>query len=139
MHAVSGARWIKVGWERRRALLPLLVGAVLIACASGGVGATTAGSERSGALVVQNNSWKPVTLFLSRNGEFRRLGEVEAAGARVFSVDQLPFAVEGRDVYLVGRPVAGETFRSEPFAFSLARTTVWTIENKTAMSRLAVR
>jgi hypothetical protein len=149
MHAVSGTRSVIVCRERLRVLLPILVGVLLTACVSGGVGSRAEGSELSAgeddggeisaALVVQNRSWKPVTVFVSKNGELRRLGNVDASRQRTFSLNQLPFAVDGRDHYLVARPLAGESFRSEAFAFSLERTTVWTIENKTAMSRLAVR
>jgi hypothetical protein len=133
MHAVSGFRAVIVCRERLRVLLPILVGALLTACVSGGIGSRAEGSELSGA--EEDGS----ELFVSTNGELRRLGNIDPSRERTFSLAQLPFAVDGRDHYLVARPLAGESLRSEAFAFSLERTTVWTIENKTAMSRLAVR
>jgi hypothetical protein len=146
MHALSGTWSAIVCRERLRVLLPLFAGALLTACVSGGVGSRAEGSELSNdgselsdALVVQNRNWKPVTIFMSKNGELRRLGDVEASSGRIFSLAQLPFMADGRDHYLVARPLTGESVRSEAFAFPMGRTTIWTIEKTSAMSRLAVR
>jgi hypothetical protein len=134
-----GARAGIVCRERLRVLLPILVGVLLTACASGGVVPRGEESELAGSLMVQNRSWKPVTVYIAKGGQLWRLGTVDASRGRSFSPDQLSFAADGRDAYLVARPPAGDPFRSEAFTFSLGRATTWTIENAGAMSRLAVR
>lgn len=139
MVSISGACSGIVHRKRRRVLLPILAGALLTACASGGTSSRIEGSEPSGTLMVQNRSWKPMTVFVSKNGEVRRLGDVEASSGRVFALDQIPFPVDGRDGYLLARPMAGAPVRSQAFAFSPGRTTVWTIENASTMTRLVVR
>jgi hypothetical protein len=141
MYALPSAPSRIVSRARLRVLLSILAGAALSGCASGGIGVDLdpQESEPSGALMVQNRSWKPMTVYVSKSGELRRLGDVEASSGRVFTLDQLPFTVDGRDGYLVARPLAGEPIRSEAFAFSQGRTTVWTIEKASTMTRLVVR
>jgi hypothetical protein len=117
----------------------MFAGALLAACASGGASSRTEESRLSGTLLVDNRGWKPVTVYISRRGELRRLGNVDAVSGRSFGLDQLAFAVDGRDEYLVARPLAGEPMRSEPFTFAPGRTTVWTIESVAAKSRLETR
>jgi hypothetical protein len=122
-----------------RVLLPILIGTMLGACASGGGGAHTEESDRPSALMVQNRSWMPVTVYVSKSGVMRRIGAVEATSGRVFVLDELPFTPDGRDQYLVARPLSGDAVRSEAFAFSPGRTTIWTIEKAGSMSRVVVR
>jgi hypothetical protein len=140
MYAVSGARSVIACRKRLRVLLPLLVGALLAACASGGgtgAGYRDDATTPSTTLLVENNSWGPVTVYISTGGKPWRLGAIDGFNRWSFSLDKLRSSIETGDVHLVA--LAGTAFRSEPFALPVGRTTVWTIENTIAMSHVAVR
>jgi hypothetical protein len=141
MYAMSICRSTIACRARLRVLMPILAGALLTACASGGGGAGyRAGTpELSSNLVVKNNSWDPVTVYVATSGQPLRVGSVDATSTRSFSLDSFRSAMEGRDAYLVARPLAGRPFRSEGFAFWPGHTTIWTIENRSALSQLVVR
>jgi hypothetical protein len=139
MYVKSGARLGIVCRERLRVLLPILVGVWLSACATVGGGPSSEASDDSGALVIENNSWSAVTVYLLASGQPWRLGSVESASARSFALDQHRYALSGRDVYLIARPLAGQPFHSDAFVIPMGRTTVWRIENATAMSTLLMR
>jgi hypothetical protein len=126
----SGRRW-----------LVLVVGAwTLCACAtSGNVGSRmNAEAWGGGAIVVENNSWDRVTVYLSREGNPRRIGEVNALSNGTFPVRNIAILPDGRDAMLVARPLAGTPFRSDKFSFN-GGTVVWTIENQTSLSHLSLR
>jgi hypothetical protein len=139
MNAMSGAWSRIVCRDRRRMLLPIFAWALLTACASSGAGYHDEALERPSTLTVENHSWAPVTVYIARDGVPWRLGDVEASSGRSFSLSSFGFTTDGRDVYLVARPLAGSSFRSEEFAFMQGRTTVWTIENASSLSTVVMR
>jgi hypothetical protein len=121
-------------------LLPIIACTLLAACASGGNGYhAEEARERPSGLVVENHMWAPVTVYILRSGQPSRLGNIDGLGQRSFSLDKLRFAVDGSDVYLVARPLAGQPFRSEPFTFFRGGTAIWTIENSSQLSHVVLR
>jgi hypothetical protein len=119
----------------------LIVGAATMsACASGGVGTRAAqfGSSPS-AVVIENNSWDRVTVYISRGDQLWRLGDVGALGRTEFPVQRLGFLADGRSTFLVAHPLAGQSFRSEQFMFPTGGVAVWTIENQSGLSHVSVR
>jgi hypothetical protein len=125
--------------ERLRLLLPLIAGALFTACASGGAGNGAEAPTPSISLVVENHSWGPVTVYLSASGLRLRIGVVDGMSTRGFPLDRFRSAMEGHDVYLIARPLAGQPFRSQDFLYSPGRTTIWTVENQSALSQVVVR
>ena len=119
----------------------LIVGsATMSACASGGIG-TRAAQMDSGAsaVVIENNSWDRVTVYISRGDQLWRLGDVGALARLEFPVQRLGFIADGRSTYLVAHPLAGQSFRSEQFMFPSGGIAVWTIENQSGLSHVSVR
>jgi hypothetical protein len=119
----------------------MIVGAVtMTACASGGVGARAAAwSNSPTSVVIENNSWDRVTVYISRGDQLWRLGDVGALGRTEFPVQRLGFLADGRSTYLVAHPLAGQSFRSEQFMFPSGGIAVWTIENQSGLSHVSVR
>lgn len=127
---------------RRVASVMLVAGALGAgACATGGgVGYRAAAADgASSAILIENNSWDPVTVYVSRSGQLWRLGDVPALGKIRFSAQRIGFVADGGTTYLVARPLAGRTYRSEPFMFPRGGVAVWTIENQTGLSHISVR
>jgi hypothetical protein len=119
----------------------LIVGAATMsACASGGIG-TRAAQMQSGAsaVVIENNSWDRVTVYISRGDQLWRLGDVGALARTEFPVQRLGFIADGRSTYLVAHPLAGQSFKSEQFMFPSGGIAVWTIENQSGLSHVSVR
>jgi len=119
----------------------MIVGAAtMTACASGGVGTRAAqyGSSPS-AVVIENNSWDRVTVYISRGDQLWRLGDVGALARTEFPVQKLGFLSDGRSTFLVAHPLAGQSFRSEQFMFPTNGVAVWTIENQSGLSHVSVR
>ncbi|HKO15602.1 MAG TPA: hypothetical protein VJU87_05145 [Gemmatimonadaceae bacterium] len=139
---VSGAR-LRAGVGRHLCVIALAASAGLLgACASSGsVGQRAAAAAAGGAgdLVVENNSWDRVTVYLERGGQLWRVGDVGALDKTRFSMKQLGPLVDGRNTYLVAHPIAGSSFRSESFLFPMGSTAVWTIENQSGLSHVVVR
>ena len=110
------------------------------ACASGGVGtrAQQMGNSPT-AVVIENNSWDRVTVYISRGDQLWRLGDVGALARTEFPVQRLGFIADGRSTYLVAHPLAGQSFRSEQFMFPSGGVAVWTIENQSGLSHVSVR
>ena len=126
---------------RHLALAAMLLGSAgMMACASGGVGARAAaiGSSPS-SIVVENNSWDRVIVYISRGDQLWRLGDVGALGRTVFPVHRFGFLSDGRSTYLVAHPLAGRSFRSEQFMFPSGGVAVWTIENQSGLSHVSLR
>lgn len=94
---------------------------------------------QTGGLVVRNNNWSAMTVYVAGGVGFRRLGEVEGLSERFFSPNKLGTLTSDMHAILVARPLAGTPFRSEPLAFAPGRTLVWTIQNQPALSYLTVR
>lgn len=110
------------------------------ACASGGVGTRAQQYDASpSSVVIENNSWDRVTVYISRGDQLWRLGDVGALGKTEFPVQKLGFIADGRSTYLVAHPLAGESFRSEQFMFPNGGVAVWTIENQSGLSHVSVR
>jgi hypothetical protein len=126
---------------RHLVAVSMIVGAAtMTACASGGVGTRAAqyGSSPS-AVVIENNSWDRVTIYISRGDQLWRLGDVGALGRTEFPVQRLGFLADGRSTFLVAHPLAGQSFRSEQFMFPTNGVAVWTIENQSGLSHVSVR
>jgi hypothetical protein len=139
MYALSAARSGIVCRERLRPLLSIVACVLFAACASGGAGSRAEVPELTRNVVIENHSWGPVTIYMSMGGPPMRLGDVDGMGRRTFSLNQFRAAMDAHDVYLVARPLAGQSFRSEAIPFFPGRTTVWTIENVSSLSQLVVR
>ena len=138
---VRSAR-LRAGMGRHFRIVGLIVSmAGMAACASGGgVGyrAAAAGAG-SGSVVVENNSWDRVTVYISRGDQLWRLGDVSALARTEFPVQRLGFLADGRSTFLVAHPLAGQRFRSEQFMFPSGGLAVWTIENQSGLSHVSVR
>ena len=120
----------------------IIVGASsMSACASsGGVGMRAAQYEASPAsVVIENNSWDRVTVYISRGDQLWRLGDVGALARTEFPIQRLGFIADGRSTFLVAHPLAGQSFRSEQFMFPSGGIAVWTIENQSGLSHVSVR
>jgi hypothetical protein len=124
-----------------RLCLVALVGgmATLAGCAS--TGATSDRSaphpELSG-LIVRNNNWNSMTIYLVQGGARMRVGDVGGFSQAVFPAKRLSMLAGGIDAFLVARPLAGRAFRSERLMFPSTGMVVWTIENQPAHSYLSV-
>ena len=132
---------LRAEMSRHLVAASLIVGAATMsACASGGVGMRAAqyGSSPS-AVVIENNSWDRVTVYISRGDQLWRLGDVGALARTEFPVQRLGFLADGRSTFLVAHPLAGQSFRSEQFMFPTGGVAVWTIENQTGLSHVSVR
>jgi hypothetical protein len=110
------------------------------ACASAGVGARAQQYDASPtSVVIENNSWDRVTVYISRGDQLWRLGDVGALARTEFPIQRLGFIADGRSTYLVAHPLAGQQFRSEQFMFPSGGVAVWTIENQSGLSHVSVR
>jgi hypothetical protein len=119
----------------------MIIGAATItACASSGIGTRAATFDQSpNSVVIENNSWDRVTVYISRGDQLWRLGDVGALAKTEFPVQRLGFIADGRSTYLVAHPLAGNSFRSEQFMFPSGGVAVWTIENQSGLSHVSVR
>jgi hypothetical protein len=90
-------------------------------------------------LVIRNNNWNPMTIYLVQGGARLRVGQVEGFSQEVFPAARLGMLTGGTDTFLVARPLAGRPFRSDNLVFTPGRMLVWTIENQPAHSYLSVR
>ena len=132
---------LRAEMSRHLVAASIIVGAAtMTACASGGVGTRAAqyGSSPS-AVVIENNSWDRVTVYISRGDQLWRLGDVGALARTEFPVQRLGFLSDGRSTFLVAHPLAGQSFRSEQFMFPTGGVAVWTIENQSGLSHVSVR
>lgn len=127
---------------RRVRLMAILIGAgALTACASaGGVGSRAAVAAREPtSIVIENNSWDRVTVYISRGDQLWRLGDVSALARTEFPVHRMGFLADGRSTFLVAHPLAGRSFRSDQFMLISGTVAVWTIENQSGLSHVSVR
>jgi hypothetical protein len=90
-------------------------------------------------VVIENNSWDRVSVFLSNAGRVRLLGVVPAMDRASFPGRRVGYVLEGERSVLIARPLAGNAFESEPFFFRRGDQPVWTIENRHVLSRLSMR
>ena len=122
------------------ASLVVVGGSTMTACASsGGVGMRAQQMESPTSVVVENNSWDRVTVYISRGDQLWRLGDVGALSHAEFPMQRLGFFADGRSTFLVARPLAGQQFRSEQFMFPTGGIATWTIENQSGLSHVSVR
>jgi hypothetical protein len=138
-----------VGGGRLRIVLPVVMSALLGACASGGVGREAGqlvpevapeGGETPSHAMVNNQSGDRVTVYISQGAETWRLGEVEPYSRRTLPLGNAAMALTGRSVYFIARPLAGRPYRSETFGVSPdGGMPSWTIENYTAFSYVSLR
>jgi hypothetical protein len=119
----------------------VLGAATMTACASAnGIGARAASfGDSPTSVVIENNSWDRVTVYISRGDQLWRLGDVGALARTEFPIQRLGFIADGRSTYLVAHPLAGQQFRSEQFMFPSGGVAVWTIENQSGLSHVSVR
>ena len=120
-----------------------------LAALSGGITllaacATSGGMEERGmydpvGLLVRNDSWNSVTVYVARGGVRWRLGDVSVSSTEFFPAERLDLAGNLDGAYLVARPLGQPAFRSEPLIFAPGKTLVWTIANQRAHSYLSVR
>lgn len=125
-----------------RLSIAALVGgiATLGGCAtSGGMKGQVAPNLQPTSLIVQNNNWNNMTVYVVQGGERRRVGDVNGFSVAVFPANRLGSFGGPGGTFLVARPLAGRAFRSEPLVFTPGRTLIWTIENQPAYSHLSVR
>lgn len=137
----SGAR-LRARFGRQFCVMALAASTSLVgACASSGSVGQRAAEANGGptGLVVENNSWNRVTVYLSRSGQLWRIGDVNALDKAAFPMKSLGMLTDGRNTYLVAHPIAGQSFRSETFLFPNGSTAVWTIENQPGLSHVVVR
>jgi hypothetical protein len=127
--------------SRQFVVVAIVVSAAgMSACASGGVGVRAQQYEASpSSVVIENNSWDRVTVYISRGDQLWRLGDVGALARTEFPIQKLGFIADGRSTYLVAHPLAGQSFRSEQFMFPSGGVAVWTIENQSGLSHVSVR
>jgi hypothetical protein len=135
--------------DRRLVVLPVMMLALLGACASGGVGTRAEqgvaddGAEQSEApthIVVNNRSWDQVTVYVSQGTAEWRLGEVAPMTQRTLPLRHLGASLLGRSAQFVGRRLAGASLRSESFDVSPGMgVPTWTIENHGAFSFVLFR
>jgi hypothetical protein len=138
-----------VGRDRRFIVLPVMLVALLGACASSGIethaepGVAQDSAEESGApthVIVNNRSWDQVTVYITESGTAWRLGEVAAMTERTLPLRQVGASLLGRSAQLVARRVSGAPVRSESFDVSPRMgIPAWTIENHGAFSSLLIR
>jgi hypothetical protein len=131
-----------VGAETRRpqrrplgylgALACILTVPSLGACANAGHGERTP-SPVANRVVVRNYKWDRLTVYLAGRGAPTQLGVIEGLAEETFPVPRWALASVD-EIYLVARPVAASSFRSESFVFRSGATVVWTVGNQTAMS-----
>jgi hypothetical protein len=118
----------------------VLGAATMTGCASSGVGSRAAAFGNSPtSVVIENNSWDRVTVYISRGDQLWRLGDVGALARTEFPVQRLGFLADGRSTFLVAHPLAGQSFKSEQFMFPTGGVAVWTIENQSGLSHVSVR
>jgi hypothetical protein len=130
-------------------VLPVIMSALMAACASGGAGrhselsAVDGGAETSDGpthVVVSNQSWQRVTVYITQGSMLWRLGDVEARSDRTLPLKNFGRSLMGSTSYFVARPLAGTPFRSEGFEMSpRGGVPIWTIENHTATSFVTIR
>ena len=92
----------------------IVVGAAgMSACASGGgVGMRAAQYDASPtSVVIENNSWDRVTVYISRGDQLWRLGDVGALARTEFPIQRLGFIADGRSTFLVAPQFASTMFR----------------------------
>ena len=126
---------------RHLVVASLVAGAAgMTGCASSGVGLRAQQMDNPpSSIVIENNSWDRVTVYISRGDQLWRLGDVGALTRSEFPVQKLGFFADGRSTFLVARPLAGQQFRSEQFMFPTGGVAVWTIENQSGLSHVSVR
>jgi hypothetical protein len=120
-----------------RSLACVLAAAALAACAPAGH-LESAPSPAANRILVHNQSWARVAVYLARRGDLWRLGELDGLSDGSFSVPRWASA-DLDEVYFVARPLAGTSFRSESFSFAGGATAVWTIASQSTMSYVALR
>jgi hypothetical protein len=135
--------------ERFSVVLSVILLVVMGACASGGAGrrsepsAVDDGAETSFGpthVVVSNQSWQRVTVYITQGSMLWRLGDVEARSDATLPLKNVGRSLIGSTTYFVARPLAGTPFRSEGFEIGArGGVPIWTIENHTATSFVTIR
>jgi hypothetical protein len=141
MISVSSAR-LRAGISRHLCVIALVVGsATLGACATAGAaGGRTASTTGPAGVVIENNSWSRVTVYVATpSGQRVRLGDVEGFSRVTFPARRVNLLAGGGGTFLIARPLAGMAFRSETFLPPSNGLVVWTIQNQSAHSYISMR
>ena len=141
MGTLSSAR-LRAGISRHLWVIGLVVGSgVLSACATAGTrGGGTASTTGPAGVVIENNSWSRVTVYVAtQSGQRFRLGDVEGSSRATFAAGRLNRVTGGGGAFLIARPLAGMAFRSETFMPPSSGLVVWTIQNQGAHSYISMR
>ena len=133
---------LRAKMSRHLVAAAMVIGAgTMSACASSGIGAKAQqfNTASASSVVIENNSWDRVTVYITRGDQLWRLGDVGALAKTEFPVTRLGFIADGRSTYLVAHPLAGQSFQSEQFMFPSGGVAIWTIENQSGLSHVSVR
>lgn len=121
-------------------LLTLLAATLLLAGCTTGRRSTPAGSARiePSSLIIRNNHWSDVTIWVMTGGQRNRLGTVTAARSARFTFPRYTLNYSG-EVRLIAnaladaRPLVTETIVLQP-----GSVVEWTLESSLQRSSLAV-
>ena len=110
-------------------------------CATAGTaGSRIASTAGPSEVVIENNSWSRVTVYVAApSGQRIRLGVVEAFSRGTFPARRLDLLAGSGGAFLIARPLAGAAFRSETFLSPSDGLVVWTIYNQSAHSYISMR
>ena len=134
--------------ENRRLGTRLLLLTTLLAVATLASGCTTGaknpfqaggggGADRPVEIVVENDNWSDVALYVEVRGTLHRLGTVVTATQRRF---KLPRALSGVDSYRFGARLLGGTYFWTPeFMLGPGSELRWQVGNSEATSHFSVR
>jgi len=133
-------------WAGRKMMVmgALLASATVGGCASGTasqegyVFGAPAASERT-ALVVENNNWQDMTVYLLRDGMRHRLGSVPTLGRQRFRLT--PAMISGAGTLrIVADPLgSNRAWVSEPFYVQMGDVVQFKLENNIALSSYMIR
>lgn len=90
-------------------------------------------------ILVENQHWFDVAVFLERNGVPHRLGTVRSQQRAAFEVRPRRLGITTH-YHLLAEAIGGPgAIRSEPIPVAPGATTRWTLENRLEVSNLMIR
>jgi hypothetical protein len=90
-------------------------------------------------LIVRNDNWLQVTVYVLRATAQYRLGAVSSMSTEIFRIPRHLYAASGT-LLLQADPIGTEaTFTTEPIPIGLARQIEWTVAEYLPASRLMLR
>jgi hypothetical protein len=124
-----------------RALIPLLVPALVLVLGACGVtqpGVRSAPSGSAATVQVNNHNWSDMVVYLVRSSMRIRLGTVTSMGSREF---RLPNAVveAGVDIHLQAEPIGSrERYRTPALQVRPGQQVELTLQNRLSISSVSV-